>query len=412
MTKRRRSKGGALWRALGLLLVLGALGTAPLGYLLISYPETEGPGRGRVVVIDVPWGAGARAVAARAAESGAVRGELRFAAYLRLSGMASRIKAGRHRVRDNWSPERLARALTERGLSDQVRVTIREGWTRFDIAAELDRLGVTPRQRLLDATADPVLLADLEIEGESAEGYLFPETYLMEPGTGAAAVVRRLVATFHRRVDPLMRGDSATLDELARIAAQPALAAASGPAAPDAAAPDADTQPAEPRLSGRHVAVILASMVESETALERERPLVAAVMLNRLRSPEFPSRLLQIDPTVAYGCRAEPERAPSCRVGTSPLLTRHLEDPANRYNTYLHPGLPPGPIGNPSLSAIEAVLSPAEVGYFYFVADGEGGHVFSVTRAEHNAAVSRYRARRDGRAIDAGGASTADAGSF
>ena len=119
--------------------------------------------------------------------------------------------------------------------------------------------------------------------------------------------------------------------------------------------------------------------------------MVAAVMLNRLRSPEFTWRKLQIDPTVRYGCIAEPERAPSCRDGADPLRSRHLMDGENRYNTYAHPGLPPGPIGNPSSSSLEAALTPASVDFLYFVARGDGGHVFSTTLVEHNAAVARYR---------------------
>jgi UPF0755 protein len=378
---------------MGALVTLSVAGAGLAAYLLLVYPDTPGPGTGHQVVVEVPWGGGARGVASQAAKAGVLRSELRFVAYLRLTGIAPRLKAGRHLVRDDWTPAQIAAELTKQGLGRQLRVTIREGWSRFDIADELERLDITSREGFLEATMNRALLDELGLEGESAEGYLFPETYLMAPDTEAEAVVRRLVATFQRRAGAIFERRPEALGELERTATDLERELGRGePGTPDGSV----TSP----FGGRHVAIILASMVEAETARTAERPLVAAVMLNRLRSPDFPSRKLQIDPTVAYGCRAAPSEAPSCRRGATPLTTRHLEDGANRYNTYTHPGLPPGPIGNPSLTALEAVLSPAESDVFYFVADGEGSHVFSSTLAEHNRAVARYRARRDGRDPD------------
>jgi UPF0755 protein len=268
-------------------------------------------------------------------------------------------------------------------------VTIREGWTIFDIAGELDRKGVVQRAAFLEAARSPALLAHLGIEGESAEGHLFPETYLMELDTAPSEVIERLVGTFRRRAGPLFIAHADDVRQLERTAEALARELSSLASATDAG-------PAVRSPGGAHVAVILASMVEAETARLDERPLVAAVLLNRLRAPGFTWRKLQIDPTVRYGCEAEPERAPSCRDGASPLTSRHLDDGRNRFNTYVHPGLPPGPIDNPSISAIEAVLTPAPVDFLYFVADGSGGHVFSNTLSEHNEAVARYRALEKG----------------
>lgn len=384
MNRRKRAKKNKLGPRLLLVGATLLAFAASLGvYLMVIYPGKAGPGSGRDIVLEVPWGGGARAAARNAVEAGVVRGELRFTAYLRLSGAAARLQAGRHQVRDDWSPARIADTLSRPGIGRQSRVTIREGWTRWDIADELERKGVTTARSFLAASADDELLERLEIEGETAEGYLFPETYLMEPDTEAVEIVERLVAMFRSRVGPLFDSRPDHLAELHRTAV--ALARELNGA--DREIEDGDIE----APSGAHVAVMLASMVEAETARPEERPLVAAVMLNRLRSPDFTWRKLQIDPTVRYGCIAEPERAPSCSEGADPLRTRHLADGENRYNTYAHPGFPPGPIGNPSASSLEAALAPASVDYLYFVARGDGGHVFSSTLAEHNEAVARYR---------------------
>ena len=116
---------------------------------------------------------------------------------------------------------------------------------------------------------------------------------------------------------------------------------------------------------------------------------------NRLNDPSFPSRLLQADPTVAYGC--EPgvvPRAPSCSGFIGKLTRKHLEDPKNPYNTYRHAGLPPGPICAPGINALKAALHPKDVPYLYFVARKDGRHRFSKTLLEHNEAVKLYREGR------------------
>jgi UPF0755 protein len=153
--------------------------------------------------------------------------------------------------------------------------------------------------------------------------------------------------------------------------------------------PDFDRAQAELGM-GLHEVVTFASVVEKEAARAEERPLIASVFRNRLTDPTFkPARSLQSDPTAVYGCLVRPELA-SCRNFNGKVLPAMLRDPENAYNTYRRPGLPPGPIANPGLSALEAVLAPAATEYLFFVASGNGHHIFSRTLEEHEAAIHRH----------------------
>src|SRR5262249_6208505 len=135
----------------------------------------------------------------------------------------------------------------------------------------------------------------------------------------------------------------------------------------------------------------LASVVEKEAARSDELPIIASVFFNRLNDPDFqPLRMLQSDPTAGYGCVALPS-IESCKGFTGRVTPAILRDPGNPYNTYRHPGLPPGLIPNPGLAAIEAVLVPAKTDYLFFVAQGDGRHAFSRTLGEHEAAIRRPR---------------------
>jgi UPF0755 protein len=245
--------------------------------------------------------------------------------------------------------------------SDAPRVTIPEGFSRFDVADRLAARRVCARDAFLAATTDPALLASLGVPGASAEGYLFPDTYDLEPGTAPAEIVRRMVENFHARTADLFETHG------------PALA----------------TTRATP-----HDALVLASILEKEAIVPEEQPIIAGVFWNRLRRPEFTPHRLQADPTVSYGCLVARDAAPSCARFDGHRITRAMtNDALNPYNTYRNDGLPPGPISNPGLGAIEAALAPASHDYFYFVARGDRRHTFSRTLAEHDAAVDVYRDR-------------------
>lgn len=360
---RRRAASG-LSRALLIgLAALLAVALASLGWLVLVYPKSAGPGRGRELSVEVDPTLELDALATRLHEAGAIESPFFFAIYARLLGAEDRLRAGPALLTDDMTPHDVL-ARVARGYGEpSIRVVIPEGFDRFDVAARLERWGVCGGDEFLAATEDRALLDELGIEGPSAEGYLFPDTYRFPQGLGGADAVRRLVEGFERRGAPMFEEHG--LEGLARELAW-----------------------------GRHEALILASIVEKEAVAEEERPIIARVFMNRLSVPGFSPRRLQADPTVSYGCRAAPELAPSCSARTGRAITRAmLQDRANLYNTYRHEGLPPGPICNPGASSIRAVLTAAPHEYLYFVARGGGRHTFSATLEEHNAAVARLRAR-------------------
>jgi UPF0755 protein len=220
-------------------------------------------------------------------------------------------------------------------------VVVPEGASLFEIAARLEQVGFGPRQNFLDAaTNETSLVADLDPGATSLEGYLFPDTYRFPRKFGPAQICAAMVRRFRVVTAPLgLKGNV-------------------------------------------HRVVTMASLVERETAVDAERPLVASVFENRL-AKNMP---LMTDPSVIYGLELEGRWRGS--IYQSDLK---LDTP---YNTYLHAGLPPGPVANPGLRSLRAALQPAESDYLYFVASGvnpQGHSLFARTLDEHNHNVAGYR---------------------
>lgn len=343
-----------------------ALALSALGWFALVYPRQRGPGRGREVTVTVRAGTSIDALARELHAAGAIDSPLFFAAYARLLGAQGALRQGEVLLTDDMSPRDVLQRIAIGYGAATVRVTIPEGFDRYAIAARLERWGVADREDFLRASEDRALLDELGIAGPTAEGYLFPDTYRLPQNAGGDEAVRRLVANWKLRAAPIYEEHREGLEALAR------------------------------ELSwGMHEALILASIVEKEAAVEQERAIIARVFLNRLTKPGFSPRRLQADPTVSYGCRASPLAAPSCIGWDGRTITRAmLADRANPYNTYRHEGLPPGPICNPGASSIRAVLTAEPHDYLYFVARGGGRHAFSATLEEHNAAVLRLRERQ------------------
>lgn len=354
--------GRLIRRILLLVVTLAVLGAVGWAYLVHFWAELPNRGRGDEVVIEIPIGTGPRALSRLLADNHVVSDPWRFELYTRLRRAMPRVRAGRYLLRDDLAPVQVMGRVARVGAGGALRVTVPEGKDLYGISEILETERIVNADAFLRAASDRALLAEIGITGDSAEGWLFPDTYDLLPGTSAEAVVRRLYANFERKVAPLFATASARMTELA----------AAG-------------------IDDRGV-VVLASLVEAETRLPAERPRVAAVFLHRLLSPSFQPRYLNTDPAVVYGCRRAPTRACAATTADPRRITRAmLQDPDNPYNTYKRAGLPPGPVCNPGLDAIRAVLEPAGGDDLYFVAKGDGSHAFASTLSEHYENVRRYR---------------------
>lgn len=341
-------------------MVLAAVGA--VGWLVIVYPHRPPAGAGGDVLVDLPEGASVGEVADRLAAEGVVDSAFLFAAYLRILGVGDRLRSGPVLVTEGMTPAEVVRQVAE-GLGRQrVRVTLPEGWTRFQIAERLEQLGVCQADAFLAETESAALLEAHSVEASSFEGYLFPDTYELREDMPARRVVRRLARTFERRVRPIVDRHEEGLEALQRDLGW-----------------------------SLHEVVVLASIVEKEAGAHAERPTIAGVFLNRLRSDTFRPKRLQADPTVSYGCVVRPDVSDACRAYDGRITRAMLRDADNPYNTYRHELLPPGPIANPGEAALRAVVQPAETEYLFFVSRNDGSHVFSRTYREHVNAVNRFQ---------------------
>lgn len=244
-------------------------------------------------------------------------------------------------------------------------VVVPEGYTIFDIAHAVEAAGLSPADDFLKvAQSDTALIADIAPGARSLEGYLFPDTYeftrMMTTHDMAAAMVRQFRQVAHQIGLVPNTGDPKGV--VLRIAAD----RASG------------TPPGEPSNEVERT-VIMASIVEKETAVAEERPLVASVYYNRLNK----KIALDADPSIIYA---------ELLAGTYQGVLHHADMQfRSPYNTYRNAGLPPGPIGNAGRSSLEAAMHPAQSDYYYFVADAQGHHRFARTMEEHNKNVAAYR---------------------
>lgn len=298
---------------------------------------------GDPVQVTIPRGATFRAITDSLRAHDVIENPTWFRLLARVRKLDRSVRAGTYRLPQRSSAWDVIDAL-QRGRDLLVKVTLPEGLTAREMAPLVaQQLGV-PADSFLDAVRDTALLRVAGVEAPSAEGMLLPETYLVPAGTDARTFARIMVEEFARAWKPEWDAQLATLGMT------------------------------------RGQLVTLASIVEGEARVDAERPVIAGVYHNRLRR-QMP---LQADPTVQYGIQlATGQRK-------ARLLNRDYRFPSP-YNTYLNPGLPPGPVNSPGLASIEAALYPAEVPYLFFVA-GEGGrHVFTRTYPEHLRAIAQVR---------------------
>ena len=353
-----RGRRGARPIATAIAAAFGLVVFAASAWLYVLYPSSRGPGQGHgveVVIVADPTPGG---LAAALAGAGVVSSPRLFALWVRATGGTSGVVVGRHLLADDASPRELMARLERRASAGTAHVTFPEGWNRFDMARRLEEKEVVPLRDFLDATTDAALLHEIGVDGDSAEGFLFPATYDLPFDSDARDVVRRMKREFDCRWDILSRSRGSSLNDVMTSA----------------------------RLGIRDV-VTLASMVEKEAVADDERPIIASVFLNRLRDPAFHPKHLECDPTAAYGCLVAPDRAPTCADFAGKATAPIEHDPGNPYSTYTHEGLPPGPIANPGARSLEAAMAPATTHFFFFVARGEGRHAFSETYEAHLGAI-------------------------
>lgn len=317
-------------------LVPAAIILAGAAWLIASLHLRYADFQGKVFV-DIPYGTSTGEVARLLSDAGVVRWRWQF---LLARGLRPRVRlqAGEYRFAQAASVWEVFDRLA-RGDVFYYELAVPEGYNIFDIGAALEAQGIMRAEAFLRAAQDPWPIRELDPKAPSLEGYLFPDTYRFTRHTTPEQVCKQMTDRFRQVWN--------TLSGAADV----------------------------------HGTVTLASLVEKETAVAEERPIIASVFLNRLRI-EMP---LQCDPTTIYAALLEERYR-----GT--IYRSDLES-QQRYNTYQHPGLPPGPIANPGLRSLKAALRPAQTDYLYFVAlpDGSGAHQFSKQLAAHQRAVAKYR---------------------
>lgn len=290
-------------------------------------------------VVEIVPGSHVSEIADRLAEQKIISSKLFFRLAAHGRGSTRKLKAGEYRFDASLSLVQVLRWL-EQGHVMLHRVTVLEGSTVKQVARLLANKELADYERFMSLAEDPEFLQALGISGPTLEGYLFPDTYKVAKGLPEEKLIRIMVDRFWEKCSPVIRSKIVSSDMTL------------------------------------HEIVIIASIVEKEALYDDETPLIAGVIYNRLRR----NMPLQCDVTIRY-----PLDNYGVRLTYADL---RMDSP---YNSYLFRGLPPTPICNPGLAAIEAALNPAETDYLYFVSMNNGRHKFSVSLQEHNDAVYRYQ---------------------
>jgi UPF0755 protein len=288
--------------------------------------------------IIIPRGAGVSAIADLLHDNGVIKSPLVFKVAVRVTGDQTKLKAGEYEFPVGVTTRDVLQKLVS-GTVVQRKITIPEGWTSWQIVQSLNESDA------LSGTVTDV----------PAEGSLLPDTYIHERNADRAKLIGEMETAMKKTIADLWPTRAEGLP-----------------------------------FSTIEEAVTLASIVEKETGIAAERPRIAGVFINRLRS----GTPLQTDPTVIYAITKGKIKADGQGPLGRRLLKKDLLETDSPYNTYKYPGLPPGPIANPGRAALDAVLHPENHNFYYFVADGTGGHVFAATLTEHEANVIKWRAIR------------------
>jgi len=314
----------------------------------INTPLSDDPAE---VPFTIEPGESALAVAQKLAEMGLISDAQLFRRFLSYNNLDASLEAGDYTLRKNMNMLELGQAL-QKANYEEVEVSIPEGWRAEQIAQML-----TDEEIMDGAAFLAVVRAGAAVEhpilfdrpaGQSYEGYLFPDTYRLPVPAKPEDLIQRM------------------LDNLA------------------AKLPANAIELASRQGLSLYQTLIMASIVEREAVIAEERPLIASVYLNRIKQGMY----LQADPTVQYAMGYQPEQD---QWWKTPVTLEEYSGVNSPYNTYLNPGLPPGPIASPGIDSIIAVLQPADTNYLFFVAYGDGAHVFAETYEEHEKNVAAYQ---------------------
>lgn len=304
------------------------------------------------VTIQINEGDSAIDIADRLRAAGVIRNADLFDELASLQGLQNGLAAGQYEFNRNL-PAAEVIARLHAGSTGALRVTIPEGKRLEEVAAILDKAGVVPAQSFMDAANSGHYTNDFLRDnppGDGLEGYAFPDTYNFPAHNKPDDVVNLMLKDFGQRLTPDLR--SAFQQEGLSI----------------------------------HNAVTLASIVEREAQAPTEAPTIASVFFNRIRL----GMPLQADPTVQFALTGDPKSVSANGLWKSQLTLDDLTIDST-YNTYIHTGLPPGPIANPGLNSLNAVAHPAQTNFLFFVAKDDGTHVFAATYAEHQANIAKYQ---------------------
>ena len=337
-------------RILLTILILLFLGSGAAAYW--AYKDLHRPAHHSRTgqYINIPRGSTPTAVVRKLAAEGVIKHEWPMLFYMKITGAASRLKAGEYVFPSPISPVGVLRKL-EQGEQRVMRLTIIEGWTRWDIAnamAKLPELELPNPDAALALMNDVSLIRTIDPQAENLEGYLFPDTYEFPPGTTPKAVIEMMVKRFLLEWSPEYNAKAQALN-----------------------------------LTPRQI-VTTASLIETEAKLKDDRPIIASVIYNRLQK----DMSLAVDSTVIYASKLAGKWKNDGKVYKSDV------DRASPYNTRLHRGLPPGPIASPGASSLQAALNPAQTDYLYYVRDPErndGAHNFYSNEQDFGKGVHALR---------------------
>lgn len=337
-------------RLILLIIVVGLLTVAGVGFWTYSNLHKPVAHTKSGQYIDIPKGSSPSAIVQKLASEGIIAHEWPLKLYLKVTGKGSTLRAGEYDFPSPISPLGVLAKL-QQGQRRLNRITIIEGWTRWDIAramTQVPEFGLTSDAQALELMNNVSLISDLDPEAKNLEGYLFPDTYEFSPETTAAELVEMMVKRFRSVWKPDWTERARSLS-----------------------------------LTPRQI-VTTASIIETEAKLADERPLVASVIYNRLKK-DIP---LAVDSSVIYASKLEGKWRYDGKVYLSDIQRR------SPYNTRLYAGLPPGPVSSPGESSLKAALNPATSDYLYYVRNpdrDDGAHNFYSNGADFETGVQALR---------------------